>query len=90
MWNHSTGTLPKKFVMNTTLRRATLLGAATPLLILVGPGHAAADPPPTPAPAHPVVLLGQHSDPLNAFLTCVGTGLIPLVGPNIVFPICLA
>ena len=71
------------------LRSAAAAAVATPLL-LAGAATAHAEPTPPAGPVHPVVLIGQqHSDPLAAFLACAPVGLIPLFGPNIIFPICL-
>ncbi|MGW0043846.1 hypothetical protein [Rhodococcus sp. NPDC003348] len=76
--------------MNATALRAAVVAVVTPLL-LIGPCIAgAAAVPITPDPVHPVVLIGQKTDPLGALLACAGTGLIPVFGPNIIFPICLA
>ncbi|MFD4183285.1 hypothetical protein [Rhodococcus sp. NPDC058514] len=68
-----------------------LAATAGASMIVLGPGIAAAGPAVTPGPdlIQPVVRLGQ-TDPLAAFLECAPTGLIPVFGPSIVFPICLA
>lgn len=74
--------------MNTTVR-AVLATAALAPAVLLAPGVAAADPIETAA-VHPVVLIGQqHQDPIAALLACSPVGLIPVFGPNIIFPICL-
>ncbi|MFF0817649.1 hypothetical protein ACFYVR_21155 [Rhodococcus sp. NPDC003318] len=77
--------------MNTIVR-TTLATAALAPAILLAPGAAAAEPAPASTfPAvHPVVLIGQHQDPIAALLACAPVGLIPVFGPNIIFPICLA
>ncbi|MFD4293890.1 hypothetical protein ACFWPA_11475 [Rhodococcus sp. NPDC058505] len=76
---------------STPLRSALVAAAATPLL-LAAPAPATAAPlAPPPGPVHPVVLIGQqHADPLAAFLACAPAGIVPLFGPNVIFPICLA
>lgn len=74
------------------LRTAAAAAAAAPLLLLAtAPAHAATGPTALPDSVHPVVMIGQqHSDPIAAFLACAPTGLIPVFGPNIVLPICVA
>ncbi|CRK52047.1 conserved exported hypothetical protein [Rhodococcus sp. RD6.2] len=75
--------------MRTVALRAAVAAAAVPSLLLLGSGAAAADQP-APDPVRPVVLLGQNQNPLAAFLACAPVGLIPLFGPNIILPICVA
>ncbi|MFC7448958.1 hypothetical protein [Rhodococcus daqingensis] len=67
-----------------------LAATAAASMTVLGPGIAAAAAPgPAAELVQPVVRLGQ-TDPLAAFLECAPTGLIPVFGPSIVFPICLA
>jgi hypothetical protein len=89
-----------------TLRTATAAALIAPALALgAGPAGATASEPPTAPPAvtettptgpdliTPVVLLpGQTTwqGALGTVLACAPWGLIPLIGPNVAFPICLA
>ncbi|TQF65441.1 hypothetical protein FK531_21460 [Rhodococcus spelaei] len=59
-------------------------------MIALTPGVAAAQTAVAPAPGsvHPVVLFGQLG-PLGAILSCAPVGIVPIIGPNIIFPICL-
>ncbi|MFD4183286.1 hypothetical protein [Rhodococcus sp. NPDC058514] len=87
--------------MNTiTLRTATAAAVIAPVLALgVGAAVAGASTPEPPAsPVSPelitpaVMLPGQTTwqGALGAVLACSPWGLIPLIGPNVAFPICLA
>lgn len=72
------------------LRPAVVAAVATPLLLL-GSGTSNADAATaTPDPIRPVVLIGQKTDPLGALLACAPAGILPVFGPNIIFPICVA
>ncbi|WP_027502019.1 hypothetical protein [Rhodococcus sp. UNC363MFTsu5.1] len=89
-----------------TLRTATAAALIAPALTLgAGVAGATAQEPPTAPPAvtettpvspdmiTPVVLLpGQTTwqGALGTVLACSAWGLIPLIGPNVAFPICLA
>ncbi|SEL92207.1 hypothetical protein [Rhodococcus maanshanensis] len=89
-----------------TLRTATAAALIAPALTLgAGVAGATAHEPPTAPPAvtettpvspdmiTPVVLLpGQTTwqGALGTVLACAPWGLIPLIGPNVAFPICLA
>ncbi|MGW6374781.1 hypothetical protein ACWFRB_01790 [Rhodococcus sp. NPDC055112] len=77
--------------MNRTARRSALAASAAAFMLILGSGIAAAAPTtgPTTELIQPVVRLGQ-TDPVAAFLECALTGFIPLIGPNVIFPICLA
>ncbi|MFC9788927.1 hypothetical protein [Rhodococcus sp. NPDC127528] len=63
--------------------------AVAPMIALT-PGLAAADTAVVPAPGsvHPVVLFSQLG-PLGAILSCAPVGIVPIIGPNVIFPICL-
>lgn len=76
--------------MNKTALRLALAATAAASLIALGPGVAAAAPAPAPVPeaVHPVVLFGQLG-PLGAVLSCAPVGLLPILGPNVIFPICV-
>ncbi|MFC4605343.1 hypothetical protein [Rhodococcus kronopolitis] len=76
--------------MNKNSLRLALAAIAVAPLIALGSGASAgaAAPVPLPPAAQPVVLLGQI-DPLGSILACAPWGLIPLFGPNIIFPICV-
>lgn len=74
--------------MNKCLVRTALAAAAAASLLLLAPATASADP--LPDAVRPAVLIGQGQDPIAAFLACAPVGIIPLFGPNIVLPICVA
>ncbi|MGW4480607.1 hypothetical protein [Rhodococcus triatomae] len=75
--------------MRTVALRAAIAAAALPPLLLLGSAGAAADPS-AADPVHPVVLIGQNQNPPGALLACAPVGIIPLFGPNVIFPICVA
>ncbi|WP_077041830.1 hypothetical protein [Rhodococcus sp. MTM3W5.2] len=88
-----------------TATAAALIAPALALALGAGPAGATASEPPTAPPGvtettpvapdliTPVVLLpGQTTwqGALGTVLACSPWGLIPLIGPNVAFPICLA
>ena len=74
--------------MNKNSLRLALAAIAVAPMIALGSGTTAAAAAPAPSAVQPVVLLGQI-DPLGSILACAPWGLIPLFGPNIIFPICV-